>query len=303
MYDIIGDVHGHATLLKKLLKVLGYKKAGNSYSHNSKKAVFIGDFINRGPEVRETLSIIRDMVEAGNAHAILGNHELNAIIFYLKDKYGNPVMQKNITGFFKTQKDFSSHSDEWKSHRKWMRTLPLFLELDPIRIVHAYWKDENIDFFRNNLVADVKLRKKFLAKIYKEPDSPEGKAIWQTTKGLYFDLPKDLSIRNNKKASIRSYRMNWWESPEGKTFNQISFESKFTLPGYTVPVEILPIINPYPEEAPLVFFGHYCHGDGPYILKPNVCCVDSCVTSTKILSAYSWMGEDVLVPENIVFTK
>jgi hypothetical protein len=303
MYDIIGDVHGYATLLKKLLKKLGYEKNDASYSHTSKKAVFIGDFINRGPEVRETVQIVRSMVESGNAYAINGNHELNALIFYIRDKFGNPIMQKNITGFFNTQKSFVSYAEEWKNHRKWMRTLPLFLEFDQLRVVHACWKDENIDYLKNNLVAGLKLKKNFLTKIYQEPDSIEGKSIWQTTRGLFFDLPKDLSIRNNKKMSIRSFRMNWWDSSEGKTFDQLSFESKFRLPDYTVPVELMPKISPYPDEAPIVIFGHYCKGEGPYILKPNVCCIDSCVVGTRILSAYSWDGEDKLNPKHIVSIK
>lgn len=89
MYDIIGDVHGHASLLKKLLIKLGYEKTNGSYFHPSRKAIFVGDFINRGSEIRKTIRIIRTMVENGNAFAILGNHEINAILFHLKDKGGN----------------------------------------------------------------------------------------------------------------------------------------------------------------------------------------------------------------------
>ena len=46
MYDIIGDVHGHYTLLKKLLKSLGYEKDTSGYHHPERKAVFVGDFLN-----------------------------------------------------------------------------------------------------------------------------------------------------------------------------------------------------------------------------------------------------------------
>ena len=67
MYDIIGDVHGHAQLLKKLLTKLGYKKSDEGYVHSSRKAVFVGDFINRGPSIRKTIRIVREMVENGNA--------------------------------------------------------------------------------------------------------------------------------------------------------------------------------------------------------------------------------------------
>ena len=70
MYDIIGDVHGYAHLLRKMLLELGYRKTLSGYSHPERKAVFVGDFINRGPSIRKTLRTIRTMVENGNAHAI-----------------------------------------------------------------------------------------------------------------------------------------------------------------------------------------------------------------------------------------
>lgn len=299
MYDIIGDVHGYATLLKKLLKRLGYKRKNGTYSHHFSKAVFVGDFINRGPEIRETLSIIRGMVEAGNACALLGNHELNALIRKLKDEKGDHLLQKNISGYYKTMKAFRNDKEEWKSHLRWMRTLPLFFENEHFRVVHACWKDENISFLRETLSAG-KIKKSLLRKIYYEPGSQEGTSVWQTTKGIYYTLPPDLSIRNSKGASIRSYRMKWWEDPEGMTFNDLSFESKMELPEYTIPREIIPEMRRYDEAAPVVFFGHYCRGNGPFIIRKNICCVDSCVTGTHILTAYSWEGETELVSTNII---
>jgi hypothetical protein len=89
----------------------------------------------------------------------------------------------------------------------------------------------------------------------------------------------------------------------GKTFEEISFESKFHMPGYTIPKEILPESLPYPEEAPIVFFGHYCRGNGPHIIKPNICCLDTCIAGSKRLLAYRWNGERTLKPENLIKIK
>ena len=44
MYDIIGDVHGYAAQLKKLLIEMGYQKTNGSYSHPTRKAIFVGRF-------------------------------------------------------------------------------------------------------------------------------------------------------------------------------------------------------------------------------------------------------------------
>ena len=118
MYDIIGDIHGQATLLKELLLNLGYEKGGNGYFHPQRKAVFVGDFINRGPEIRKTIRLIRKMVKNGNAFAVLGNHEINAILFHLKDEGGKPLVKeprKNYLSLFKTINEYSVYLDEWKT--------------------------------------------------------------------------------------------------------------------------------------------------------------------------------------------
>ena len=46
--DIIGDIHGHADKLVRLLLQLGYKNIDGVYQHSDRKAVFVGDFIDRG---------------------------------------------------------------------------------------------------------------------------------------------------------------------------------------------------------------------------------------------------------------
>ena len=62
-FDIIGDVHGHAALLEKLLRKLGYVKYGKTWGHpDGRIAVFTGDLINRGPEQVETVKLVRRMV-------------------------------------------------------------------------------------------------------------------------------------------------------------------------------------------------------------------------------------------------
>ena len=302
MYDIIGDVHGHATLLKKLLSYLGYTKTSGGYSHPDRKAVFVGDFINRGAEIRKTIRIVRTMVENNNAYAVLGNHEINAIIYHLKLKKGDPLIKtprKNFMALFKTINEFTYRPEEWVNHLKWFRTLPLFLELDGIRIVHACWSDAAVDFIKNNL-PEGKIKKSIFREIYKNSNSELGQHIWTLTKGIDYRLPRDLKLINNKGVSPQSFRLRWWENPENKTFEELSFESKFVLPSYTVPRQILPQCFTYDESEPIVFFGHYCRFKGPHIIKPNICCVDSCAVGSKRLTAYRWNGEKTLNEENLV---
>src|SRR6056297_3012976 len=196
MYDIIGDVHGYAQPLKSLLKELGYKKTNGTWSHPERKVIFAGDFLNRGPQIRKSVRMVRKMVESGNALAILGNHEINAIIAGIDDKKGNPLVSpplKNFISVLKTINAFSKYEEEWKSHLKWLRTLPLLLEMDGIRVIHACWNEEVVGYVKNN-IPEGKIPKKVFRKIHKHPDSELAENIWHITKGLQIHMPGDLKI-------------------------------------------------------------------------------------------------------------
>jgi hypothetical protein len=49
LYDLIGDIHGHADALRRLLATLGYTRHQGGYRHSDRRAIFLGDFIDRGP--------------------------------------------------------------------------------------------------------------------------------------------------------------------------------------------------------------------------------------------------------------
>lgn len=57
MIDFIGDIHGHASKLKQLLSDMQYELKNGAYHHLERKVVFIGDYIDRGLEIKETLDI------------------------------------------------------------------------------------------------------------------------------------------------------------------------------------------------------------------------------------------------------
>lgn len=303
MYDIIGDVHGHADQLKSLLKNMGYTLKDDCFSHPKRKAVFVGDFINRGPKIRETLNLIRKMVEKGSAFAILGNHEMYAVLYYLRDiegKYYKKRIPKYQLLINQTLEEFEPFQEEFKSHLKWLRTLPMFLDFGAIRVVHACWDDKNIKLLRENII-EPKLTKTLLREIALNL-TKFSKSFWETCKGVDFQLPRDLLVFDEEGRPHRSFRMKWWDVPEGKTFKDVSLEGRFDLPAYTIPKEIIPIRKPYPKDGPIVFFGHYCLKESCNIMADNLCCVDSCVTRSGKLLAYRWSGEEKLMKDHIIFS-
>lgn len=299
-YDIIGDVHGHASLLKKLLQEMGYSKVKGVWTHPERRAVFIGDFINRGPEIREALQIIHTMATEGDALAVLGNHEYSAVLYHIKDSKGD-FLSKHISvnrGQIQTTLTaFKTFKEEWKDYLQWFRQLPFFIDLGKIRIAHAYWNNEEMKFL-SEFIPPGKLKKSFLRSIH-EDRHPAAAIIYKTLKGLEYQCPPDLVVKCDKGISRKIFRMNWWESPDRKTFRDLAFGNKFTLPAYTVPAEIAPSFEPYGPREPILIMGHYCLSEGPQIVQSNICCIDGCVAGNQRLSAYRYSGEDKLMEENI----
>jgi protein phosphatase len=86
-FDIIGDVHGCCDELEALLQQLGYRATtlepdsplwGNrAYAHpEGRKAVFVGDLVDRGPRIVDAVRLVRNMIVAGSALCVPGNHDM-----------------------------------------------------------------------------------------------------------------------------------------------------------------------------------------------------------------------------------
>src|SRR5438445_8531762 len=87
-FDIIGDVHGCCAELETLLRKLGYEVtavapagprfvSGPAYAHPlARKAVFVGDLVDRGPRILDTVRLVNNMVASGTAFCVPGNHDM-----------------------------------------------------------------------------------------------------------------------------------------------------------------------------------------------------------------------------------
>ncbi|HEX5725903.1 MAG TPA: polynucleotide kinase-phosphatase [Longimicrobiaceae bacterium] len=80
-FDLVGDVHGCADELEALLDRLGYAPGPDGARRHpaGRRAVFLGDLVDRGPRVVDTLRLVMAMVEAGSALAVPGNHDVKLV--------------------------------------------------------------------------------------------------------------------------------------------------------------------------------------------------------------------------------
>lgn len=77
-FDIIGDIHGCRSELESLLGQLGYD-VGAGRHPAGRKVVFLGDLVDRGPDIPGVLRIVMKMVEGGAALCVPGNHEMKLL--------------------------------------------------------------------------------------------------------------------------------------------------------------------------------------------------------------------------------
>jgi hypothetical protein len=302
-YDFIGDVHGYADELEALLEKLGYTRHRDTWEHPEYKAVFVGDFINRGHHNRRVLDIIQSMVKKGTGYAILGNHEMNAIYYFTKRKNGLPLRLPGPTNkkqLDRLRGEYLNADEEFTQIIKWLRQLPLFIDFGKVRAVHAYWSDRNIELLKD-ASPNKRLKKKFLKDMLKG-DTPVSNAFIQTIKGIEYPFPSNIVVKDNYKVRRFWFRVKWWEDPYNKSFEQLSFETKFHLPDILVPNHLVSPFQVYDRHQPPVFIGHYCTSLSKVLPAPNICCIDTCVANRGHLSAYRWQGESHLSASNIVST-
>lgn len=87
-FDIIGDLHGCCDELEALLETLGYvyrEEPGTdtyhrTYSHpQGRTAIFLGDLVDRGPRILDTVQLVMRMVRSGAALCVPGNHDAKLV--------------------------------------------------------------------------------------------------------------------------------------------------------------------------------------------------------------------------------
>lgn len=307
MYDFIGDIHGHYDELIALLHRLGYRPdAGGIFRHPAhRRLVFLGDYIDRGPKIRETVQLVRATVAHAGAIALMGNHEYNALGYATPDPAGGylrPHTPQNTHQHQATLDAFAASPElhaEWQECLGWFYTLPLFLELpEGLRAVHACWDARHMAYLQAQL-PDNRLTPAFLRQASPR-GTPARDAVDVVLKGRETALPNGLTFLDKDNHARRLTRIKWWRDPAQVTYDDYYFSIPAELSN--LPVDVAALSDPsfYQDSTP-VFFGHYWLNDEPRLLAPNAVCLDYSVAKQGKLVGYRWQGERTLRPEGLVW--
>lgn len=303
MYDVIGDIHGHADELVELLEELDYESHGGIYQHAERTAVFVGDFIDRGPQISAVLAIVRAMHSAGSALAVMGNHEFNALAYHTPHptaagQFLREHSEKNTRQHSQTLKQVPAR--ELLDHLDWFRSLPMWLELDGIRVVHACWDQKQMAVIDSARREYGGVTAQFLTEA-NTSGTPLFSAIEDVLKGKEIDLPDGISYVDKDGHERQTMRIKWFRAPHNDTIASYALTAEPSLPSDPLSPGLPSDLSPYPADACPVFFGHYwLRSEHPEPLGSNIACVDYSVAKGGDLCAYRWMGECQLSREQFV---
>ena len=305
-YDIIGDVHGCAHTLGRLLRRMGYVEEQGVYRHHQRTAIFVGDIVDRGPRIRESLHLIKNMVDAGAAQAIMGNHEYNALGYtielpdsdgrFLRDhsNHHNRLILETLT-------QMAPYPDEWRLFLDWFQQLPVFLELPGLRVVHACWDQRLIDEFKRRYGGNSVDRDFIIRSV--DQESFEGRFLDRLTRGTSLPLPDGREIKSRDGHIRRVFRTKFWAN-QPKTYDDVVFQPD-PLPQDIAKRSLQPCEREqllcYGEQEPPVFIGHYWLHGRPKPLKDNIACLDYSAVKYGRLVAYRFDGESILSADKFVW--
>jgi hypothetical protein len=261
---------------------------------------FLGDFIDAGnsvemPDDASVLRKVRSLVDQEGALAVMGNHELNAILFHRRDKKGAPLRchsSKNVSqhaSFLDTIGFATPASIEWT---EWFLNLPLWIELDGLRLVHACWDQIAIDIVKERR-PDGRLTVDDLEEL-SHKESEFSRAVETLTSGPEVELPDNFWFYDSKGVKRNKVRLAWWKKLEGSWRDlALAVPDVTQLPDTSVSgVDSLTV---YGEGNSPVLVGHYKMKGNPLIESENAGCLDypenPCI--------YHWSGERVLSNDSI----
>jgi serine/threonine protein phosphatase 1 len=122
---VIGDVHGHYKGLMTLLEAIAPTSDDQVY--------FLGDLIDRGPQSSQVV----DFVKKSSYPCLMGNHEQMLLNILAGEGVSSSALQAWLYGGGQATVASYKESTIPQDHLDWFKTLPKYLDLGDIWLVHA----------------------------------------------------------------------------------------------------------------------------------------------------------------------
>ncbi len=294
-YLFIGDLHGHATQLKSVLQKAGFTIVNGAYWHPELKAVFVGDFINRGTENLECLRIVRAMVESGNALAVIGNHEVIFLNYHQQNPQTGQYTMQNRAGWNRllqqTMQEFSQSAAELKEMLNWLKSLPIVIETKHFNVVHACYDPELIEALRDRTNGSFVLQENDWLQMELGADETLTETLHTLTFGISIYLDTAQLFPGANLSSQHAPRIRYWEEPFEKSLVETLFvedDKHLSSIGFlSLPEAFYSAFRPYDEYEKPVVHGHYCLEGTLKNPQENIIIVDRAVIKTGTLKAWN----------------
>lgn len=258
------------------------------------------------------MAIARAMVEAGTALAVMGNHEFNAVAWATPDPDNpddrlRPHNNKNHNQHGEFLRQVGEDSDQHRAIIDWFRTLPLYLDLPGLRVIHACWHTEQLAILARYIDEQQRIRPGAWATLARKGSEPY-EALETVLKGLEIPLPGGVEFLDKDDNLRRHIRTRWWL--QGKlSYRDLAIvppEVIERIPHTPAPEDVLP---GYAGDKPL-FVGHYWFTGTPKPLSPHIACLDYSIASESDthtvpgkLCAYRWQSESELKQDHFVWVE
>ena len=290
-HTVIPDIHADLDRLDTSLE----------FASSEGKVLFLGDFIDAGsdvtrPEDLNVLLKVKSLIDDNKAFGVMGNHELNALLFHRYNDHG-PLRShsaKNIKQHKSFIDQFGIGTEKAIGWTDWfLSSLPLWLEYDGLRIIHACWSQKQIDMVKRRR-PDGFLKEEDLDEIADE-SSDFGRAVKILLTGPEIKLPEPYSIEDYHGNKRKEVRLAWWNT-DAITWQEatLSVPNPNQLPSGTVPSQVKSEI--YDPNSPPVLVGHYKMKGDPLIDNIKAASLDY----PKSPCIYKWFGEDSLKQANLI---
>lgn len=283
-FDFIGDLHGQWKRARALLSRLGYRRRDGIFRHAGRKAVFLGDILNRGPHVADTVRMVWEMEQAGSALCLLGNHEFWTWWHERRVRAGLPsfLPQKTLDAIARSRASFGKSGREWERLLRWIERLPVVFNARLPGGECAFGVHACLD-----IAAATRIKNNRILAIDALTTNPGVRfyALMSLIEGPAFFPP----------GSEKAARIRWWLSRLPESMAEAAFTARALPERPSPPPSLRSKLHPLLPGHPPVFFGHYGFPKPARPILPNAACLDLGAGQGGPVAAYSWSGEQLLL--------